>query len=240
MRKLLLTTALCVLASSANAQIFNIGNEFTVTTQNSPATGGSNTVTFTPGVTQSLDAGAVDLTISIVNASDFATTGAQWALFNYTTPGFHALSSGGQNWSIEQVGIPLAEDSNFIADFTQWTSTTGPITQVSPIFSQTLMSNPVPGGSGNGEGTSGFIDPIPAGAAPQLGAFADPFQLVINGLGGNVPSGFTQALEFSPSSFVPPPSGVPEPSTWAMLGIGFALLAFVGVRKRKDRLNIAL
>jgi PEP-CTERM motif len=33
----------------------------------------------------------------------------------------------------------------------------------------------------------------------------------------------------------------PEPSTWAMLGLGFGLMAFLGVRtKRKDRLNVAI
>jgi hypothetical protein len=31
-------------------------------------------------------------------------------------------------------------------------------------------------------------------------------------------------------------SGVPEPSTWAMLGIGFVGLAFAGFRQRKNRL----
>ena len=40
-------------------------------------------------------------------------------------------------------------------------------------------------------------------------------------------TGFNQSME----------SGVPEPSTWAMLGLGFGALAFVGFkRSRKDRL----
>jgi hypothetical protein len=34
-------------------------------------------------------------------------------------------------------------------------------------------------------------------------------------------------------------SAVPEPSTWAMLGLGFAGLAFVGYRKRREALAIA-
>ena len=219
-------------AVNAKAAIFSDGTEFTITTQNSPAAGGANTVTFTPGVAQSLDGGALSVTLNVVNAVDFATTGRQWAVFAYGTPDFSALSSGGVNWSIEQNGIPLAENANFIADFTQWTTEGETIAQVSPIFSQTLMANPVPGGHGNGEGTSGFVDPIPAGPAPQLGAFADPFQLVINGLGGTVPTGFTQALEFEPGTFVPPPPGVPEPSTWVMMALGFAALSFAAVRRR--------
>ncbi len=34
-------------------------------------------------------------------------------------------------------------------------------------------------------------------------------------------------------------TAVPEPSTWAMLGLGFAGLAFVGYRKRRKALAIA-
>jgi hypothetical protein len=33
---------------------------------------------------------------------------------------------------------------------------------------------------------------------------------------------------------------VPEPSTWAMMGVGFAMLGFFGFRKRKDRLSLAV
>jgi hypothetical protein len=44
--------------------------------------------------------------------------------------------------------------------------------------------------------------------------------------GGSV-TGFQESMQ----------SGVPEPKTWAMLGIGFAIMAFMGVkRSRKDRL----
>jgi PEP-CTERM motif-containing protein len=32
-------------------------------------------------------------------------------------------------------------------------------------------------------------------------------------------------------------SGVPEPSTWALLATGFGLLAFMGVKRRKNRLG---
>jgi hypothetical protein len=39
---------------------------------------------------------------------------------------------------------------------------------------------------------------------------------------------FTQALEFTPANFTP---GAPEPSTWAMMFLGFAGLGFLGYRK---------
>jgi hypothetical protein len=44
--------------------------------------------------------------------------------------------------------------------------------------------------------------------------------------GGASVTGFNQAME----------SGVPEPSTWAMLIAGFGLLSLVGYRKRQQRL----
>ena len=34
-------------------------------------------------------------------------------------------------------------------------------------------------------------------------------------------------------------TGVPEPSTWALMGIGFAFLGFVGLRNRKASVSIA-
>lgn len=234
------TIALSALVSGAQAQLFGSGS-FVITTQNSPSSG-TNNVLFQPGTTN-LDGGAVQVTINIVNDASFATTGAQWAVFTYNTPNLAALSSSGQNWSIEQISIPLSVNADFIGDYTQWNVAGDAVNQVAPIFGQTLMNSPVPGLTGNGEGTLGFKDPISAGPAPQLGAFADPFQLVITGLGGVVPGGFTQALEFAPASFVPPGDGdgggggaVPEASTWAMLGIGFGLMAMFGIRRRKDRL----
>src|SRR4029077_11963272 len=63
----------------------------------------------------------------------------------------------------------------------------------------------------------------------KIAAFSasDPFSmtegaaLVLRG-GGSV-TGFNQSMT----------SGVPETSTWAMLGLGFGLMGLVGFRKRK-------
>lgn len=50
----------------------------------------------------------------------------------------------------------------------------------------------------------------------------------LNLIGGGSITGFSQSMT----------SGIPEPRTWAMLGLGFALMAFMGLRKsRKDRLQ---
>jgi hypothetical protein len=86
----------------------------------------------------------------------------------------------------------------------------------------------VPGMTGTGEGTSGFASPIAVGPAFPLGGFADPFSIVTNALGTTNVGGEIEALEFAPQS---PPSAVPEPSTWAMMVLGFAGLGFLGYRK---------
>jgi PEP-CTERM motif len=229
MRKLLLSTALCVLASAANAQLFTPDGKFTVTLVNSP-TSETDTVTLTPGVAQTLAGGDLDLTISIVPVS----RGAEWLVFDYqTTSPSIPLSTAAQNWSIEQIGLPAAQAVNFIGDYTQWTSASGAnIPQTGRIFGQTLESNPIPGFTGQGEGNSGFIDHIGGpGPLPQLGGFADPFNIVLMGLPASQVNGELAGLEFAPNGAAPP-SAIPEPSTWAMLGIGFGMMAFFGMRKR--------
>ena len=45
-------------------------------------------------------------------------------------------------------------------------------------------------------------------------------------VGGSNITGFNQAIETS----------VPEPKTWAMLGLGFAAMALMGIKRRKNRL----
>jgi hypothetical protein len=232
MKRILLSIGLIALATGAHAQLFHNGISFPIDTTNSPGTS-SDEVIFTPGVAQSLDFGALDLIIQVVDAGG----GKEWAVFNYLTDHQgNPLSSSGLNWSIEQIGIPTAVATNFIADFTQWLNPDGAvINQTGSIFGQTLGNTPVPGFTGNGEGNSGFVTPFPAGPLPQLGALADPFQLVINGLNGVTPSGFRQALEFEAQS----PSGVPEPRTWAMMLIGFTGLGFAALKRRKQLPSIA-
>ncbi|MBV8795418.1 MAG: PEP-CTERM sorting domain-containing protein [Hyphomicrobiales bacterium] len=226
--KLIVTTAVLLgLAAPAHAQLFTPGGTFNFNIQNSPGTS-NNVVTFTPG-TQLIDGGDVALTISVVNAPDFATTGAQWVVLQTQTVGGAPLSQPGDDWSISAVGLPAAVAINFIADYSQWQDTSGAnIPQTNHIFNQPLISSPVPGLTGTGEGTSGFVSPIPVGPAFPLGAFSDPFSIVTNALGTVNVGGEIEALEFEPQS---PPSAVPEPSTWAMMLAGFAGLAFLGYRQ---------
>jgi hypothetical protein len=224
--KLIITTAVLLgLAAPAHAQLFTSGGTYNFNIQNSPGTS-NNVVTFTPG-TQVIDVGDVALTLTIVNAADFATTGAQWVVLQTQTIGGVPLSQPGDDWSFSAVGLPAAIPINFIADYSQWTDTSGAnIPQTNHIFNQPLISNPVPGMTGTGEGTSGFSAPIPAGPAFPLGGFSDPFSIVTNALGTVNVGGEIEALEFAPQT-----PGVPEPSTWAMMLAGFAGLSFLGYRR---------
>jgi hypothetical protein len=211
------------LAAPAHAALFTNGATFTIDFENSP-TSENDTVTFSPGVTQLVDGDNLDLTISVVAAGG----GAEWAVFNYlTTSPNLPLSTAGQDWSIEQIGIPAAVPLNFIADYAQWQGPNGAnIPQTGGIFGQTLMASPVPGLTGSGEGNSGFVNPIGGpGPLPGLGSFANPFDIVLNGLPAAQVNGFTEALEFSSQT------PVPEPSTWAMMLLGFAGLGFLGYRQ---------
>ena len=170
--KLIITTAaLLGLAAPAHAQLFTPGGTYNFNIQNSPGTS-NNLVTFTPG-TQLIDGGDVALTLTIVNAANFATTGAQWVVLQTQTVGGVALSQPDEDWSISAVGLPAAIPINFIADYSQWTDTSGAnIAQTNHIFNQPLISNPVPGMTGTGEGSSGFASPIAVGPAFPLGGFS--------------------------------------------------------------------
>jgi PEP-CTERM motif len=222
--KLIITTAVLLgLAAPAHAALFTNGATFTIDFENSP-TSENDTVTFSPGETQLVDGGNLDLTISVVAAGG----GAEWAVFNYqTVSATLPLSTAGQDWSIEHIGLPAAVPLNFVAFYTQWQGPNGAnIPQTGFIFGDTLMANPVPGMTGSGEGVSGFVNPVGSGPLGPVGADSNPFNIVLNGLPATQVNGFTEALEFSPVT-----PAVPEPSTWAMMLAGFAGLGFLGYRK---------
>ena len=99
--KLILTTAVLLgLAAPAHAELFTIGADFTIALTNSP-TSETDTVTLTPGVTQLIDGGNVDLTVSLVAAGG----GKEWVVLNYQTVSADLpLSTGGQNWAVALIG----------------------------------------------------------------------------------------------------------------------------------------
>jgi PEP-CTERM motif len=74
-----------------------------------------------------------------------------------------------------------------------------------------------------------------AGSKLSLFSADGPFSMTeaatLTLLGHASVTGFNESMESA---------AVPEPSTWAMLGLGFGMMAFFGIkRSRKDRLNVA-
>jgi hypothetical protein len=223
--KLILTTAaLLALAAPAHAaSLFVPGSSFTVNATNSPDSF-SDTVNLTPG-TQSLDGGAVDLNISIVDAGG----GSEWLVFNYTTTSGAPLSTA-YNWSVNQLGLDAAVPVNFNYAYSEFL-----VNGVSQPWSYsffggyTPISSPVPGMSGTGVGnTTSFDSPQGSGPLGNLGAFIDGYSGYLSSAGINpaTVNGWTQALEFSPTT-----PAAPEASTWAMMLAGFAGLGFFGYRQ---------
>jgi hypothetical protein len=213
------------LNQAAKADLFVPGSTFTDAGENSPDSF-STTVALAAGTT-SPDGGALNLTISEVMAGS-----DEWLVFDYqtATSGTQLVPDTSDYWSIAQTGLDLAVPANFIGAFAEFLDSTGTaITPTSAIFpGYSVMSNPVPGGVGTGEGAT-FTAPVPAGPLPDLGAFIDPFD-ALDGTG--VPSanveGFYQALEFAPQT----PSAVPEPSSLALFGT-VALLGCGALRRRR-------
>jgi hypothetical protein len=222
--KLIVTAAaLLGLAAPAHAELFSIGADFTIAFENSPTSETDTTVKFLPGTTQLVDGGNLNLTISLANGGG----GKEWVVLNYQTavPGT-PLSLGGQDWSVNPF-LPAAVAVNLTGDYYQWQGADGSnIPQTGGIFGQTLMTSPVPGLTGSGEGSLGYVAPFGGpGLLPGLLGYADPFQIVLNGLPAAEVEGYTSAFEFSAQS------PVPEASTWAMMLVGFAGLGYAGYRK---------
>jgi hypothetical protein len=134
----------------------------------------------------------------------------------------------GENWSLNQVGIDAAEPLNFIAAYSQFNKGGTALVPTSSIFGgYSVVTNPVPGETGTGLGNSGFVGAIPAGPIGALGAYIDPWNFLNNtGIDSTQVNGYEQALEF-----VPQVAAVPEPSTWAMLLLGFAGVGFMAYRR---------
>ena len=108
--KLILTTAVLLgLAAPAHAQLFTPGGTYNFNIQNSPGTS-NNVVTFTPG-TQLIDGGDVALTLTIVNAADFATTGAQWVVLQNSDCRRHPAVAAGRKLVVQR-GWPSGRHSD--------------------------------------------------------------------------------------------------------------------------------
>jgi PEP-CTERM motif len=222
-----LLAALLVLptAQAANAELFVTGSTFTVTGTSAPDSF-SSTATLTSGTTSSLDNGALNLLVSLVPAAG----GAEWAVFQYSTTSGGALGNANLNWALDEVGLQLAQPAILQEGFVQFTQNGTALTPTSGIFPGfSVVSNPVPGGTGMGVLGTG-VTLFPAGPLPSLGSFLSPFgQLSGAGINPANVNDYEEALLFAPQA-----ASAPEPSTWAMMILGFAAIGFMAYRRRKS------
>jgi hypothetical protein len=241
MKKLLAFLALSpLLTGAAHAQLFTPGSPITVDLTNSPNTT-STVVPLTPGNT------AID-SVTNLNVNTVATAGGgEWVVFTVQTNGSVPLSQPSQFWEVNFISLDAAVQVNFDQVFASWLSSTGgspPISlpQTSAVFGPccgyALESNPVPGSSATtGEGKGGFTDIFGPGTSDNFLSDLSPFgQITGAGLDPADVTGYYFALHFDPTTA----SGVPEPSTWAMMLTGFGLLGFAAMRKGKREARLVV
>ena len=222
MRQIYAFGAAFLLAAScqaAHAGLFVPDSTFQVEATGAPDSF-DDTVTLTPGVTQSLDGGVVDLTVSVVSGGG----SNEWLVFDYTTTSA-SFGTSGYDWSISEVGLQAVNPVSLIGAYLQF-STNGTVqTPTSSIFGCCVITNPVPGWTGTGFGNSGYSSPLtnPLGS---LGTYVDPWNYLNDtGIDSTTVNGYTEALEFAPTT------AVPEPATWALMLLGFAGAGFAGFRR---------
>ena len=247
MQRWILSAALAFgFTAPATAQIFDQSKQILIKTtgaviDNGEPVDSADTINFTTGTAGAQGISQVDghglvLTMSVVNATTFATDGSQWLVFEYFTQGFVPIGAPGSAWSITEAFIPVLQSGEVVEEFTQFLGDN--LSQpTASIFGNPGSANIVPGFPGDGElGFDVFASGV-AGFLPTLGASVGDFQTIINAYNGQVPFGFIDAYEFTPSVFTPPGGGTgtgsaaPEPSTWAMLIMGFGLMAGLGYRR---------
>jgi hypothetical protein len=145
--------------------------------------------------TRSLDAGLLNLTISLV-----AQGSAEWLVFSYETGNGSAIGNQGQNWSVNEVGLDAAQALNFIGAYVAFDALGVNQPAASSIFAgYSPGANPVPGGTGSGLVNLGFVAPVPAGPLGALGTFINPWNFLDStGINSANVAGYTEALEFAP------------------------------------------
>jgi PEP-CTERM motif len=225
-------TAGCLLTSaSAHANIIPTGSTLNLYLTNFAGCADAEcTSNLTFGSTNTINNGEVTQTTSEVSTGP---TGA-WDIFSFTTTDGSPIAGDiNGNWQIE-MDYTLSAAVNFDQVVNQWLVAGSPVTPTGSIggICCAVSTNPIlPGGGFYG---SGFTSPLPAGLSTSWDQiYVDPYSFVTS---GGIP---TDADEFQFALHFTLQSPVPEPSTWAMMALGFAGLGFAGYRRRAQSARVA-
>ena len=210
----------------AHAELLDLGTTYTISGTNLSGGNFTNTVTLNSS-DQSIGSG-----LQVTETTTTLGGGAEFAEFFITTvTGGPIIASQSANLQVNFSGIQLTAPAlitNFYVDLANNGVANSPTSSASGFVGE---ANPNPGSIGAGRDALGFVgNPTFTGTAINYGQFTDPasfFSAV--GLDPVHANGYFWGVEISP---------VPEPSTWAMMILGFVGLGFLAYR-RKSALPMA-
>jgi len=208
--------------NTAKAELLNFGSTYTLAADD--LAGGS----FSQTVTLSSAAQSIGSGLQITETTTLLSGGAEFAEFFITTvTGGPIFASQTANFNLTASGIQLvspAVHSNLYVNATTDGVASSPLTAGSGFG---VESNPNSGSQGAGSDALFFNSfvPGPASTTTRLNVFSDPADFLSTlGVDTADANGFFFGMELSPA--------VPEPSTWAMMILGFAGVAFMAYRRK--------